>query len=71
MDLNERVKAVNSYDTQIIKEEEKVTLDIILVHIGQFGKFQINILLLICIPMMFSAIFSVAYVFTAGTVIYR
>ncbi|KAL9908318.1 organic cation transporter protein isoform X2 [Glossina fuscipes] len=71
MDLNERVTANSHNHNQIIKEEEKVTLDTILVHIGQFGKFQINILLLICIPMMFSAIFSVAYVFTAGTVIYR
>lgn len=61
----------NSDLTDYDNEKNETTLDSILVRIGQFGKFQILIFLLICIPMMFNAIFSVTYVFTASTVTYR
>ncbi|KAH8380177.1 hypothetical protein KR009_009343 [Drosophila setifemur] len=53
------------------KDSEEVTLDAILKHLGQFGRFQLIIFLLICLPMMFHAMFSVTYVFTAGTVTHR
>lgn len=52
-------------------EKDEFTLDSILIRIGQFGKFQIIIFLLICLPMMFNAIFSVTYVFTASSVVHR
>lgn len=52
-------------------DPEEITLDAILKHIGQFGRFQLFIFLLICLPMMFHAMFSVTYVFTAGTVMHR
>jgi len=52
-------------------DPEDVTLDSILKYIGQFGRFQLIIFLLICLPMMFHAMFSVTYVFTAGTVMHR
>ncbi|KAH8270396.1 hypothetical protein KR018_009667 [Drosophila ironensis] len=50
---------------------EDVTLDAILKHLGQFGRFQLIIFVLICLPMMFHAMFSVTYVFTASTVTHR
>lgn len=50
---------------------EDVTLDSILKYIGQFGRFQLIIFMLICLPMMFHAMFSVTYVFTAATVSHR
>ncbi|XP_001353579.3 solute carrier family 22 member 3 [Drosophila persimilis] len=53
------------------KDPEEVTLDAILKHLGQFGRFQLIIFLLICLPMMFHAMFSVTYVFTASTVTHR
>ncbi|XP_055855557.1 solute carrier family 22 member 3-like [Episyrphus balteatus] len=52
-------------------DSEDFSLDAILVRIGQFGKFQLINYLLICIPMLFNAIFSVTYVFTASTVVHR
>ncbi|EDV97915.1 organic cation transporter protein [Drosophila grimshawi] len=52
-------------------DPEDITLDAILKHIGQFGRFQMIIFLLICLPMMFHAMFSVTYVFTAATVMHR
>ncbi|XP_054732985.1 solute carrier family 22 member 3-like [Anastrepha obliqua] len=53
------------------KDEENSSLDEILLRIGQFGRFQLMILSLICVAMLFSAMFSVTYVFTAGTVTRR
>lgn len=47
------------------------SLDFILTEIGQFGNFQIKSYLLLSIPMMFNAIFSLTYIFTAGSVDYR
>lgn len=59
----------NSNNTSV--DPEDVTLDSILKYIGQFGRFQLIIFMLICLPMMFHAMFSVAYVFTAATVSHR
>ncbi|KAM7355230.1 SLC22A family member [Cochliomyia hominivorax] len=71
------ISATVDFSTSNIKspdencDKDEFTLDSILIRIGQFGKFQLFIFLLICIPMMFNAIFSVTYVFTASTVSYR
>ncbi|KRF84583.1 solute carrier family 22 member 3 isoform X1 [Drosophila virilis] len=65
--INQMEMAVNSNAA----DPEEITLDAILKHIGQFGRFQLFIFLLICLPMMFHAMFSVTYVFTAGTVMHR
>lgn len=46
-------------------------LDAILVRIGQFGRFQIINYVLLCIPMVFNAFFSISYVFTASSVVHR
>lgn len=47
------------------------SLDSILTDIGQFGSYQIKNYILLSIPMMFNAIFSLTYVFTAASVKYR
>ncbi|XP_036325810.1 solute carrier family 22 member 3-like [Rhagoletis pomonella] len=52
-------------------DKEDSTLDDILVRIGQFGPFQLSVLSLICVAMLFSAIFSITYVFTASSVVHR
>lgn len=55
-------------------EEEKqqdLDLDGVLKELGQFGKFQLINYLFICLPILFSAIFTVSYVFTAGQLEYR
>ena len=52
-------------------DEDEFTLDSILVRIGQFGRYQFMVFVLICIPMIFNAIFSVTYVFTASNVAHR
>lgn len=49
----------------------EITLDSILVHIGQFGKYQMVNYLLLALPMFLNSIFSVTYVFTASTVAHR
>lgn len=70
------VPAQNTTDTNANNasnnpDPEDVTLDSILKYIGQFGRFQLIIFMLICLPMMFHAMFSVTYVFTAATVSHR
>ncbi|KAH8373949.1 hypothetical protein KR200_004470, partial [Drosophila serrata] len=47
------------------------SLDAILVRIGQFGRYQIINYVLLCVPMLFNAFFSISYVFTASTVVQR
>lgn len=53
------------------KVGDDCTLDGILVRIGQFGRFQLFNYVLLCIPMIFNAFFSISYVFTASTVVHR
>ncbi|KAH8372352.1 hypothetical protein KR093_011190, partial [Drosophila rubida] len=50
---------------------EDNSLDAILVRIGQFGRYQIINYVLLCVPMVFNAFFSISYVFTASTVVHR
>lgn len=47
------------------------SLDAILVRIGQFGRYQMFNYVLLCVPMLFNAFFSISYVFTASTVVQR
>ncbi|XP_017049195.1 organic cation transporter 1-like [Drosophila ficusphila] len=58
-----------------VSVEEKATeenqLDAIIVEIGQFGRFQITNYLLLCLPIICRAFYSISYVFTAGEVSYR
>ncbi|KAH8379073.1 hypothetical protein KR009_002983, partial [Drosophila setifemur] len=51
--------------------DEDSSLDAILVQIGQFGRYQIINYVLLCVPMLFNAFFSISYVFTASTVVHR
>lgn len=45
--------------------------DAVLEEIGSFGKFQVKILLLICLPVLYGAANAVSYVFIARTPPYR
>nr|CAD7418835.1 unnamed protein product [Timema cristinae] len=45
--------------------------DDVLDEIGDFGRYQITIYLLICLPVLFAAGNSLTYVFTAGVPDYR
>ncbi|KAH8239680.1 hypothetical protein KR032_006727, partial [Drosophila birchii] len=46
-------------------------LDAIIVQIGQFGRFQMINYLLLCLPIICNAFYSISYVFTASEVAYR
>lgn len=46
-------------------------LDVILKETGTFGKYQIISFTLICIPIMFNAVFTLGYIFESGTPSYR
>ncbi|CAD7005955.1 unnamed protein product [Ceratitis capitata] len=50
---------------------EESTLDAILIRLGEFGRFQTVILILTCLPVLFNAVSSVTYIFTAGNVAHR
>ncbi|XP_017022887.1 solute carrier family 22 member 3-like [Drosophila kikkawai] len=50
---------------------EGCQLDAIIVQIGQFGRFQITNYLLLCLPIICNAFYSISYVFTASEVAYR
>ncbi|XP_059216864.1 organic cation transporter protein isoform X2 [Stomoxys calcitrans] len=52
-------------------ESDVNVLDTILVHIGEFGRYQMFNYVLLCIPMVFNAFQSISYVFTTSPVIYR
>ena len=54
-----------------IKKKDGLDLDIILGELGSFGKFQLINFTLICIPIVFNAIFTLSYVFSAGVPKYR
>ncbi|KAH8270151.1 hypothetical protein KR018_004860 [Drosophila ironensis] len=53
------------------KATEDSLLDSILVQIGQFGRFQIINYLLLCLPIICNAFYSISYMFTAGQVLHR
>lgn len=42
-----------------------------LVELGELGKFQITMYVLVCFPVLFAAANSLSYVFTAGVPDYR
>lgn len=46
-------------------------LDDVLKRIGQFGKYQIYIYLLLSLPALFAGIVSITYVFSAAELPYR
>lgn len=69
LNAQSHIEIADIYENE--NEKEESTLDGILTRIGQFGPFQLIILLLICMAMMFSAIFSITYVFTASSVAHR
>ncbi|KAH8305656.1 hypothetical protein KR059_004779, partial [Drosophila kikkawai] len=58
-------------ETQTAAGDDDNSLDSILVRIGQFGRYQIINYVLLCVPMLFNAFFSISYVFTASTVVQR
>lgn len=46
-------------------------LDLLIREIGPFGKYQLINYLLLCVPIAFSTMFTLTYVFTAGDLSYR
>ncbi|XP_055904351.1 organic cation transporter protein-like [Eupeodes corollae] len=50
---------------------DSFSLDVVLVRIGQFGKLQILIYILICIPILLNSFQAVSYIFVASTVVHR
>ncbi|XP_030383352.1 solute carrier family 22 member 3 [Scaptodrosophila lebanonensis] len=65
------VHATESMRAKTTTSNDDNSLDAILVRIGQFGRFQIINYVLLCVPMIFNAFFSISYVFTASTVVHR
>ncbi|KAH8379064.1 hypothetical protein KR009_002928, partial [Drosophila setifemur] len=57
--------------TEVTNSAEDSQLDAIIVQIGQFGRFQITNYLMLCLPIICNAFYSISYVFTAGQVPYR
>ncbi|XP_017013541.2 organic cation transporter 1-like isoform X1 [Drosophila takahashii] len=53
------------------KATEESQLDAIIVEIGQFGRFQIFNYILLCLPIICNAFYSISFVFTAGDVLHR
>uniref|UniRef100_A0A182QUL1 Major facilitator superfamily (MFS) profile domain-containing protein n=1 Tax=Anopheles farauti TaxID=69004 RepID=A0A182QUL1_9DIPT len=51
--------------------EEDVDLDGVLNDIGQFGFFQMRQYGLMVLPIIFNALFTLSYIFTAGNLVYR
>uniref|UniRef100_A0A1B0DGX8 Major facilitator superfamily (MFS) profile domain-containing protein n=1 Tax=Phlebotomus papatasi TaxID=29031 RepID=A0A1B0DGX8_PHLPP len=54
-----------------VKEEKTFDLDLLIHQIGPFGKFQLINYLLICIPIAYTAMYTLIFVFTAGNLEYR
>uniref|UniRef100_A0A1B0DMI4 Major facilitator superfamily (MFS) profile domain-containing protein n=1 Tax=Phlebotomus papatasi TaxID=29031 RepID=A0A1B0DMI4_PHLPP len=54
-----------------VKEEKTFDLDLLIQQIGPFGKFQLINYLLICIPIAYTAMYTLTFVFTAGDLEYR
>lgn len=51
--------------------ENELDIDIILLELGEFGRYQIKNFVLICIGIMVLSEMSLTYVFTAGILQYR
>ncbi|XP_055701736.1 organic cation transporter protein-like [Phlebotomus papatasi] len=54
-----------------VNTNEEFDLDLLIQQIGPFGKYQLLNYLLICIPVTLTAMYSLAFVFTAGDLDYR
>ena len=52
-------------------EGEAFNYDDILKHLGQLGKFQLRIVLLLCTPALFPAFVTMSLTFTGGVPDYR
>ncbi|KAH1017518.1 organic cation transporter protein isoform X2 [Dendroctonus ponderosae] len=66
--VNNANKAMEDDDT---KDTKTMDFDDILVELGELGRFQIIMYLLVCLPVLFGAANSLSYVFTAGVPDYR
>ncbi|XP_066993627.2 solute carrier family 22 member 2 [Anabrus simplex] len=66
-----RLGSVVAPQTPLLVEKSAMDLDELLVELGQFGRYQIIIYLYLSVPVIFSSIFVITYVFTAGEVHYR
>lgn len=53
------------------QSEDDVDLDGVLQEIGQFGLFQMKQYGLMVLPIIFNALFTLSYIFTAGNLEYR
>jgi len=53
------------------KASHSQEFDSILAELGDFGRYQIKQYALLSLPVVFSAAFTISYVFTAGTVPHR
>lgn len=58
----DQTKAASNKDNQ---------LDGIIISIGQFGRFQIANYILLSLPIICNAFYSISYIFTASTVVHR
>lgn len=65
------VSGVTETFQEHIDESDDNSLDMILVRIGEFGRYQMFNYVLLCIPMIFNAFQSISYVFSASPVVYR
>ncbi|XP_050079873.1 uncharacterized protein LOC126567701 [Anopheles maculipalpis] len=66
----------NSFDSDrsenvMPQSEDDVDLDEVLQEIGQFGLFQMKQYGLMVLPIIFNALFTLSYIFTAGNLEYR
>ncbi|XP_068142379.1 organic cation transporter protein-like [Drosophila tropicalis] len=50
---------------------EDTHLDDIIIRIGQFGRYQICLYILLCLPIVCNAFYSISYIFTASSVEHR
>ncbi|KAL9702553.1 hypothetical protein quinque_006071 [Culex quinquefasciatus] len=53
------------------KSEDDINLDGVLEEVGRFGRFQMRQYALMILPIIFNALFTLSYVFTAGNLNYR
>lgn len=54
-----------------MERQRMLDFDDMLEELGELGKFQIYIYILVCLPVLFGAANSLSYVFTAGVPDYR
>lgn len=72
-DLEETVigKSDNQVQVQLLYQMGDFDLDLLIREIGPFGKYQLINYVLLCIPILWTTMYSLAYVFTAGDLSYR